>query len=150
MKEQISTEFSTLGEIVYPGRPDFSDHEWGVTYAKSFPQYVYSLSHNASLIHRVSYVQVRWWRGSYDKMIRLRKPCIIAETICGMAKFIQTEETTFRRRLKASFCAVPKADAVLCEKCEGRALSTFPRKKSDSKERMKLAKIKLGCIAIAR
>lgn len=142
-----SSEFSTLGEIIYPGRPDFVDHGWGVTYAKSFPQYVYSLGRNGALIHKVNYVSIRWWRGSMDRMIRLRKPCIIAETICGMAKFVQTDEQQYRsNRLRASFCEIPKPDAVLCGRCHGEH-TNFPRKDPTAKERLKLAKVKLGCIA---
>lgn len=145
MSEREHTEFTTLGEITYPGRPDFSDHEWGVTYAKDFPQYVYSLGRNGQLIHKVSYVSIRWWRGSFDKMIRLRKPCIIAETVCGMSKFIQTESA--KDRMRASFCEIPKADAVVCKRCAGEALSTFPRKDPTSKERQRIAKVTLGCIS---
>jgi len=149
MKEGISTEFSTLGEIIIRGRPDFEDHEFGKTYLKKFPKYVYSTGHNGALIHKVSYVMVRWWKGSYDKMIRLKKPAIIAETVCGMAKHIQTDGDWRRNRMPAAFCAIPKPDAVLCKRCEGVAISTFPRKDPDSKERLKLAKVKLGCIAVS-
>ena len=147
MSQQVS-DFQTLGEITYPGRPDFADHEWGVTYAKDYPTFVYSLGRNGQLIHRVSLVSIRWWRGSYDRMIRLRKPRIIAETVCGMSKFIQTESS--KNRMRASFCEIPKPDAVICRRCMGEALSTFPRKDPNSKERQKMAKIALGCVTRIR
>jgi hypothetical protein len=136
--------FSTLGEITLAGRPDFQDHEFGVTYAKKFSPYVYSTDHNGSLIHKVSHVSLHWWKGNFDHMVRLRNPTVIAETVCGMSKFIQTG-----KRLSASMCAIPKPDAVLCKRCMGEASSTFPRKDPTSRERLKLAKVKLGCIAIA-
>ena len=140
MKEQ----FSTLGEVTIPGRPDFTDHEFGITYAKKFSPYVYSTGHNGMLIHKVAYVSLRWWKGSCDRMVRLRNPQMVAETVCGMAKFIQTG-----KRMAASMCAIPKPDAVMCKRCMGEALSTFPRRDPTSKERARLAKVKLGCIAIA-
>jgi hypothetical protein len=139
----MATEFQTLGEIVIHDRPDFYDHEFGKTYAKTFPKYVYSSNHQGYLIHKVAHVSLHWWKGSMDKMIRLRNPRIIAATVCGMSKFIQTGG-----RIRASFCAVPKPDAVMCKRCMGEALSTFPRKDPASKERARLAKVKLGCIAI--
>ncbi len=142
---EISTEFSTLGEIVIQGRPDFSDWEFGVTYAKTFPQYVYSLGHNGQLIHKVAYVSLRWWEGCYDKMVRRRNPLIIAETVCGCSRFIQSGG-----RLRAAFCEIPKPDAVLCKRCLGEAMSTFPRKDPKSKQRQQMAKIKLGCLTRAR
>ncbi len=141
---QISTDFRTLGEIVIEGRPDFEDNNFGKTRAKTHPQYVYSSNHQGYLIHKVHHVTLHWWQGSMHRMIRLRNPLMIAETVCGMSKFIQTGG-----RIRASFCAIPKPDAVLCKKCLGEAVATFPRKDPTSKERARLAKVKLGCIAIA-
>src|ERR1700690_2321909 len=129
----MGKRFDLEGETVLMGPPDFTDHEFGVTYAKKFSPYVYSTGHNGSLIHKVSHVSLRWWKGSYDRMVRLRNPQIIAGTICGMSKFIQTG-----KRLSASMCAIPKPDAVLCKRCMGEAISTFPRKDPTSKERLKL------------
>jgi hypothetical protein len=37
---------------------------------------------------------------------------------------------------------------VQVKRCMGEALSTFPRKDPASKERARLAKVKLGCIAM--
>jgi hypothetical protein len=141
----MSEDFRTLGEITIPGRPDFEDHEFGKTYAKKFAPYVYSTGHNGMLIHKVASVTLRWWQGSGDRMIRLRHPQVIAETICGMSKFIQTQ----KHRMSASMCAIPKPEAVMCKRCMGEAISTFPRRDPTSKERARLAKVKLGCIAIA-
>jgi hypothetical protein len=135
------SDFKTLGEITIPGRPDFDDHEFGKTYAKKFPQYVYSPK--GYLIHKVASVMLRWWDGNYDHMVRLRNPVIIAETVCGMSKFIKQSG-----RIKGQFCAIPKPDAVLCKKCFGEASATFPRRDATSKERARLAKVKLGCIAL--
>src|SRR5277367_1039429 len=123
-------DFTTLGEITHPGRPDFYDNGWGKTQLKRHPQYVYSTGHKGQLIHKISHVTVRWWQGSMDRMVRLRKPVIIAETICGMSKFVQSGG-----RLKASMCEIPKPDAVMCKRCLGEALSTFPRRDPTSKHR---------------
>ena len=140
----MATEFQTLGEIVIEGRPDFADHDFGKTYAKTFPEYVYSSNHQGYLVHKVHHVTLHWWRGSMDQMIRLRHPQMIAETVCGMSKFIQTGG-----RIRASFCAVPKPDAVLCKNMSRRR-QYVPRKDPTSKERARLAKVKLGCIAITK
>jgi hypothetical protein len=137
------TDFKTLGEIVINGRPDFGNPEFGKTYAKTFPKYVYSTNHQGYLIHAVREVEFHWWQANMDKMIRLRNPRMIAHTICGMSKFIQTAG-----RIRASFCAVPKPDAVLCKKCLGEAMSTFSRRDPQWRERVMTARVKLGCIAI--
>jgi hypothetical protein len=137
------TEFQTRGEVVIEGRPDFVDHDFGKTYAKIFPRYVYSTNHQGCLIHTVKEVELWWWQPRMDKMIRLRNPRMIAHTVCGMSKFIQTGG-----RIRASFCAVPKPDAVLCKKCLGEATSTFSRRDPKWREATMAARVKLGCIAI--
>jgi len=105
--------------------------------AKSHPPYVYSTSRNACLVHKIVRVKLRWWKCTWDCMVRLQHPRMIAESACGMNFFIDST--------KAKTCAVPRPDAVLCGRCHGEGPS-FPkwRKPKISRD---LAKVRLGCVS---
>lgn len=116
--------------IDYPGRPDIGygyDPDWGCTFAKKFKPYVHSVSSNATLIHKVDRVRIRWYAGNYSYMQRLSVPSITAETVCGMSKLISSPHIG-KNRMRAKMCEVPDPNAVLCGVCHGE-LPTFSRKR---------------------
>ena len=107
--------------IDYPGRPDFGTN-WGILKAKKFLPYVHSTTGNATLIHKVDRVEIRWYQGYYSYMKRLDKPVIIAQTVCGCSRFISSVSHP------AKMCKIPDPHAVLCGRCHGE-LPTFSRQR---------------------
>ncbi|SRR6266851_1526846 len=126
-------------QITIP-RPRPDNWDFGITYAKKFPPYVYSANGMGCLIHKVVHVEIHWWEYSWETLVRRDTPVMIAETICGMHKRLETG------RMRSALCAVPKPDAVLCGKCHG-APANFPRKNPASRAARYEARRKLGCIA---
>jgi hypothetical protein len=123
-------------------RPQPDNWDFGITYAKKFPPYVYSANGTGCLIHKVQHVQINWWTRDWNYLIRLDTPVMIAQTICGMHKRIEPG------RMRSALCALPKPEAVLCGKCHGQP-ANFPRKNPESKAQRRIAKRNLGCIALS-
>ena len=106
--------------------------------AKKFPAYAYGKIGSSSLIHKVSRVKLRWYElNSATTMQRRINPEMLAETVCGRHIFLDPAH--------GRMCEIPKPDAVLCGRCHGQGVN-FPRGKEHAVP-MKLAKIRLGCIA---
>jgi hypothetical protein len=124
-------------------RPHPDNWDFGITFAKKFAPYVYSANGMGALIHKVKQVELHWWQYSMDRLIRREAPVMIAETICGVHKRIETG------RMRSAMCAVPRPDAVLCGKCHGQP-ANFPRKDPESKAAKRAARKKLGCMAVAK
>ena len=130
-----------MGVIKIP-RPSPDNWDFGITYAKKHPPYVYSANGMGVLIHKVREVSLHWWEYNMDFLIRREDPVIIAETVCGMNKRIENG------RMKSAMCAVPRPDATFCGRCHGLP-ANFPRKNPNSKAARAEAKKKLGCIMSA-
>jgi hypothetical protein len=128
------------------GRPDFKDHRFGITEIRQYPQFIYSLSRNAMLVHKVVKVEAHWYEAEYDRLRRLETPRIIATAVCGQGFFVYLPDS--RRKSRSSFCEIPKKDSVPCGACHG-----CPRPFGKhgyppcSKE---MARVRLGCIVRGR
>jgi hypothetical protein len=123
------------------GRPDFRDHDFGVTYAKKFPPFVFSIRGNSALIHKVDAVRMRWYevggRGEY--LYRLDQPRLTAVTVCGMYKRLSGESSRT--------CMLPNPNALLCGRCHGE-VPTFSKHGAATKAGITrtAAHVKLGCV----
>lgn len=127
------------------GRPDlpcYGDRH-GVTRAKKWPPYVFSVRRPSALVHRVAYVDMHWYRVARggNALARLKRPVLIASTPCGMSFRLQGENSRT--------CVVPASDALLCGRCHGRA-ATFSRKPGAEPPPMtrEEAHVKLGCAVL--
>lgn len=129
-------------ESVIDGRPDL-EGQWGfgITEAKTFPPYVFSINGNACLVHKVQRVELHWWTpvDGGRRLGRLRRPRLIAHTCCSQFMFLNGS--------KARTCRVPDADALLCGRCHGEA-ATFGKNGKGTKGRIsrQAAHVKLGCV----
>ena len=126
--------------VIY-GRPDFANHGFGVTLAKKFPPYVFSIGANACLVHKVKRVEIRWWQvaGHGEKLVKLTKPRMIAILACGEFRFLASDRTRT--------CMVPNPDAILCGRCHGE-LAPFGKHGTARKAGITVqqAHVKLGCV----
>lgn len=128
-----------MSEHIIKGRPDMTDHKFGVTRAKKHLPYVYSTDANGCLIHKVRFVELRWYEvETRDSLRRLDNPSISITTKCNQIFFVRN-----RNRNTPVMCELPKSDAILCGRCEGKA-ATFRKDKSSFSERIAAHK-KLGC-----
>jgi hypothetical protein len=130
---------ATTGERI-DGRPDFANHDFGETYAKTFPPYVFSTRHGA-LVHQVASVELDWWAigpGGYY-LERMVTPRIGARTKCGTWILLKGD--------RARTCRIPSSDALLCEACQGTGRN-FGRDGSATKAGItyEQAHVRLGCI----
>src|ERR1700704_167873 len=105
-------------EIRTEGRPDWHDHDFGITYLKRFPKYVYAARHGM-LLHEISSVRLAWYEcgpgGKY--LVRRRAPRMGITTKCGSYLAVTDPEDDRKRertKKKAVMCKLPKDDAVLC------------------------------------
>lgn len=110
------------------------------TIAKRHPNYVYSVSKNACLMHKVDHVELYWYayvKGG-RKVARLKTPGSVAITVCGVSKFLRAEKTRT--------CTIPLPDSILCGRCHGE-VPTFGKFGSATKLGLtrKEAAVKLGC-----
>ncbi len=128
------------------GRPDFANHDFGHTEIKKFPPFVYSLSLNGMLVHKVSHVTASWYEAQYDRMLRLDTPKLVATTVCGYFFFIHLPRD--KKTFKASLCEIPKPDAVLCGRCHGEPASFGKHGKASCSKRV--ARVRLGCLVRGR
>ena len=124
------------------GRPDFTDHRFGITRAKTYPPYVFGVRGLSCLVHKVRYVELHWWRvGGHrgECLVKLKRPVMIATTNC---------QQSFRLDGDASrTCHLPSPDALLCGRCQGEP-ATFPRRGPAKKSGLtrQEAHVKLGCV----
>lgn len=128
------------GQLIIQGRPDFEDHDFGVTRPKRHAQYVYS-NQNGALIHKVSHVSLSWYQAQSDHLVRLTTPNMTIRTICGQ-QFFGSKNRGGKQRL--TMCAIPKPDAVLCGKCHGEE-ATFGKHGNAPCDK-RAATARLGCI----
>lgn len=123
------------------GRPDFADHDFGVTKLKRFPPYVYSKL-GGMLVHRVASVDARWWvpGGWGQYLVRLDSPALTINAVCGATFYAGSNGRTGR----AQQCALPAADAVACGRCNGTA-AIFGRGGREIFVKRADARRRLGC-----
>lgn len=116
----VAKPSSKDGHLV-EGRPDLSDHAFGRTRAKTCPAYVFSVNWNAGLVHKVSYVDLHWYRvdDTGHNLIRLKSPIMIATTICGQSWRLEGDS--------CRTCVLPDANAILCGRCQ-RQVASFSKK----------------------
>jgi hypothetical protein len=126
---------------VVNGRPDLADLMFGVTHAKKFPPYVFSVRGPAALVHKIASVELRWYRvcNHGHALMKLNRPTMIAKLVCGGSRFLIGEATRT--------CHIPKPDAVLCGRCHGE-LASFGKNGPAIKAGItrEVAKVKLGCV----
>jgi hypothetical protein len=122
--------------------PRWGKEEREYVIAKSRHAYAYSTGANSCLVHKISYLRLRWWTcgpgGEY--LVRLQSPVIFAVTNCQ--HWLSVGGT------KAKICAIPNPDAVLCARCHGEGVN-FPRDR-EHKVSKRIAKVKLGCVLEAQ
>ena len=137
------------------GRPDFADKEFGKTYAKRFPPYVYGKVGHARLVHKVARLVMRWYdigmiERPGDCLVRRDSPKISYETVCGMNFFADylypTQRKRYGTRPRSTLCTIPAPDAVLCGRCQGE-LPAFSKKNKKTTVTQEQAKLRIGCIA---
>ena len=92
---------------------------FGRSMAKRYPRYVYSVSKNACLMHKVIRVEIHWYAmlGS-SRLGRLKQPAMIAHTACGVGRILTPD--------RSRTCAVPLDGSELCGRCHGEG-TTFRR-----------------------
>lgn len=126
--------------VVIDGRPDFIDRKFGVTLAKKFPPYVFSITCNSALVHRMARVEIHWWAVTRNGhgLAKLTKPVLIGHTICGQTKRLNAK--------RSRTCMVPAPDAVLCGRCHGEP-ATFGKDGAGTKSGLSrhVAYTRLGC-----
>lgn len=134
-----------MAEIIIQGRPDFHNSKFGVTHAKRHPKYVYGPSLGL-LVHEIAHVELHWYtvaNHGHD-LKRLTSPRITITTNCGQNFFAQPKNG----KPRSVVCEMPKAEAVLCGRCQGKG-PIFPKRSSWLVEKQE-AKSRLGCADIAR
>lgn len=126
---------------VIEGRPDFGDRAFGKSEAKDFPPYIFSVRGGSALVHRVSNVQLHWYRvsGRGERLVRVNRPLMIAHTVCSMSFRVQGSNSRM--------CMIPNPEALLCGRCHGEP-ATFGKhgKGTRQKIRRAVAHVKLGCV----
>ena len=133
-------------ELTIDGRPDFGNWSFGHTKAKKHPKYVYSISHNSCLVHKVAEIEMGWYEvaAGGHKLVRRKNPRVYAYTVCGMTKFISGIKAASKPSV---LCAMPTPDAILCGRCEG-TVATFGRiNRKNIKLTRKQAHFMLGCLS---
>lgn len=111
-----------------------------VTFAKRFPPYVFSVSKNGCLVHKIALVELRWYDYYYDVLIKCQRPHMIARTVCGVTRFLEAK--------RSRTCLIPAPEAVLCGVCHGDGPTFGARKIPDQSARRtarKWASVRLGC-----
>lgn len=118
-------------------------HAYGVTLAKKYPPYVFSIRGVSCLVHKVQCVELHWWRiaGHGDKLVKMKRPVMVARTCCST--WFMLMPTTART------CRIPAPDALLCGRCHGEGAS-FPKRANGKDYKHGLtrseAHVKLGCV----
>lgn len=117
-----------------------NERTFGVTTAKRHPAYVYSISKNASLMHKVRDVEIQHYATvSMNTLGRLKVPAMIAHTVCGMSKALTPD--------RSRTCTVPEPGSILCGRCHGEP-ATFGKHGAGTKARLRraVAHVALGCV----
>lgn len=135
------------GQLI-PGRPDLGcgrNSDFGKTYLKRFPPYVYSLL-GGMLVHRVLRVEAQWYRAATikepgDALERLQSPRLTIEAVCGYSFYAGPH----LKQERARACSVPKPDAVLCGRCVGTG-PVFGRGLAELAVRRSEARRLVGCL----
>lgn len=124
---------------VIDGRPDFHNCGFGVTLAKTFPPYVFSVGANAGLVHKVVRVELRWWVPirSGHQLGRLNAPRMTAHLACGEIRFLKSNKTRT--------CLIPNPRALLCGRCHGEP-ATFGKHGVARGMKRAEAHVRLGCV----
>ncbi len=126
---------------VIHGRPDFADHSFGVTEAKTHPPYVFGVRGLSCLVHKVAYVECHWYRVARGghALARLKRPVMIATTTCQQSWRLQPDS--------CRTCYIPSPDALLCGRCHGEQ-ATFGKRGASRKTGItrQEAHVKLGCV----
>lgn len=105
--------------------------------AKKHPKFVHGRVGMAMLLHRIDYVEVRWYDYGYGEFVRLKHPAMSARTACGAWFSL--------RAGKSGTCELPKPDAVICGMCTG-AGRIWPRGEKNPRVTKRQAKDRLGCV----
>lgn len=123
-------------------RNSVDEHTFGVTLAKRFPPYVFSINGNALLVHRILRVELHWWKignSDYNLLVKVRRPRLYAHTACQQVKFLDSD--------RARTCMVPQPTAVLCGACHGEP-ATFGKRGRAVRDGISKAwaNTQLGCV----
>lgn len=132
---------SVLRSAVIEGRPDFANPDFGITLAKKFPPYVFSINGNAALVHRVLAVRLKWYDAAgYGGhcLIKRTQPRMTAVCACGIWFYLRPE--------RSRTCRVPAPDALLCGRCHGQGANFPGRDRSKWTQAKREAHVKLGCV----
>ncbi len=122
-----------------PRTPESEREVWNNSpRAKKHPKYVHGKVGMAMMLHKIAYVEMRWWQADYDVFRRLVNPVLCARTVCGNYWRLEAG--------KAVTCEAPKPDAVLCGMCHGTG-RVWPRGEKNPSVTKRQAKDRLGCIA---
>lgn len=145
---QEQAEFKHGKDNVIWGRPDLdwyrsdrSTPQPMITRAKRFPKYAYGRIGFAMLIHKIAYVDLRWYEvGSGGGFLyRINKPHMTAHCNCGEMVYIDST--------KGNVCEIPAPDAVLCGRCHGEGPVWPKNRQVEGKPTKKEAKVRIGCVA---
>ncbi len=121
-------------------RDSVNERTFGVTTTRRHPAYVYSISGNACLMHKVRDVEIQWYALVTSSIMgRLKQPAMIAHTVCGASRALTPNRTRT--------CHIPLPGSVLCGRCHGEP-ATFGKHGKGTKAGLKRAEahVKLGCI----
>lgn len=129
-------------EVIH-GRPDFNrSQRFGVTEAKKYPPFVFSVRGGSCLVHKVARVEMHWWRvggNRGDCLVKMKRPVMFAQTSCSMSFRLEGS--------RSRTCWIPNPDALLCGRCHGD-VATFGKHGVGTKAGIKRqeAHVKLGCV----
>ena len=128
-------------QSVIHGRPDFSDHQFGMTLAKKHAPYVFGIRSGSCLVHKVLRVELHWYTvgRSGQTLIKLARPEMVAVTHCQY--YFRLDPRVART------CRVPNHDALLCGRCLGE-VAPFGKRGLATKAGITrtFAHVKLGCV----
>jgi hypothetical protein len=117
-------------------RPDVWTRIPEPTRAKKFPRYVHGKVGMAMLLHKIEYVNLKWYGYGRHEFVRLKSPSLIAHTVCGAIFHLAPG--------RAGVCELPAPDAVLCGRCHGTGTIWGHGKTPTVTKRY--AKDHLGCV----
>lgn len=121
-------------------RHSVNERTFGVTQARTHPEFVFGIRGVSCLVHKVRHVTIHWYAfAGMNHLGRLKRPCMIAETMCAQSFRLNPEI--------ARTCEIPSPDALLCGRCLGQG-PTFPKRGRAYKSQLtrQEAHIKLGCV----
>lgn len=104
---------------------------------KKHPKFVHGKVGSAMLLHKVQYVEARWYAYGMHEFTRLQHPSLAARAVCGARFHLEAG--------RAGVCELPAPDAVICGMCSGKG-RIFGRNGSNHVTKRQ-AKDRLGCVA---